>query len=261
MIRRHVVLPFSCGLVVAALVALGCATGGGGARIEDREKARAQYDLGVDHLRQGNPALAVRDLLAAQALDPADPWIQHGLAAAYRRQGRHAEAEQHLLRALELDPKLQVARLDLSGVYLESSRFEEAIAQARKLVDDPTYPTPWKAYSNMGWAQQKLGRREEARRSLELALQFKDGYWPAALNLGILENEEGHRAEAIARFQQVLAAAPGPHAESEANFRVAEVYIALGERDRAVGHLTAAVEQRPSGEWGKRSEAYLKLLH
>lgn len=251
----------TCGALLAGmLAAAGCATGGSAVRDVDREKARSHFNLGVHQMQQGNPALALRELLAAQALDPQDAWIQHALAAAYRRQGRLPDAERHLRRALELEPKLQVARLDLSGIFIQTSRFEEAIAEAQKLVDDPTYPTPWRAHNNIGWAQMKLGRAEEARRSLQLALDFRQGYWPAALNLGILENEAGHRAEAIARFEQVLAAKPGAVAESEVNFRIAEVYISLGQRDRAVQHFTAAAERRPGGEWGKRSEAYLKLL-
>ena len=58
----------------------------------------------------------------------------------------------------------------------------------------------------------------------------------------------------------MLAQKPGPIAEAEAHYRMATIYISLGNRAKAVHHLTAATETRPSGEWGKRSADYLKRL-
>ena len=59
---------------------------------------------------------------------------------------------------------------------------------------------------------------------------------------------------------ELLELRPGPSATSETNYRLAEIYISLGKRDRAVGHLLAAVKKAPEGRWGKKSEEYLKVL-
>jgi tetratricopeptide (TPR) repeat protein len=80
------------------------------------------------------------------------------------------------------------------------------------------------------------------------------------LNLGILEADQGNRRQAIALFEQVLSLRPGPSAEAEVNYRLGEIYASLGERERAVGHLTAAVEKAPNGPWGRKSEESLKRL-
>ena len=53
---------------------------------------------------------------------------------------------------------------------------------------------------------------------------------------------------------------PGPSARAEANYRLAEIYVSLGKREQAVGHLMTAVAQAPDGKWGKKSEEYLKIL-
>jgi tetratricopeptide (TPR) repeat protein len=81
------------------------------------------------------------------------------------------------------------------------------------------------------------------------------------LSLAVLEASEGRRIEAIALLQEVIELKPGERVVSEANYRLAENYIALGKRDRAVSYLTLAVAQAPEGEWARRSEEYLKLLH
>ena len=66
--------------------------------------------------------------------------------------------------------------------------------------------------------------------------------------------------EAIAHFQAMLELEPRPGARAEANYRLAEIYVSLGKRERAVGHLVTAVADAPSNPWGKKSEEYLKLL-
>lgn len=244
------------------VLASACATPGPSAESKDFDgdaRARAHYKLGVEHLRLGQPALAVRELLAAQGYDAADPWIYLALAEAYRMQGRTKLAEDSLDEALRLRPDFQEARLNLSALYIQMDRYEESIAQSHMLLQDPTFPVPWKALTNQGWAELQLGRLADARRTLELAVQYHENYWQAILNLGILEAKEGNRLDALEQFEKVLALGPGPAAEAEAHYRIAEIYVSLGNRDRAVQHLTAA-SSGPSGPWGKRSEDYLKRL-
>lgn len=257
----------SCTLPIAsaALLALtlGCATtGDDDARISaaDESRARAHQSVGANHLREGRVALAIRELRASEELNPGDKWTQLTLAEAYRQKGLDADAEVHLKKALEIDPAFQDARLTLSALYIQLERYPESIAEAQQLIDDPTFPQPWTALTNKGWALAKMKRRDEAREALKTAVDYNDRYWRAHLNLGILDSEEGKRIDAIERFERVLELSPGPLGTAEANYRIAEIYISLGKRERAVEHLVAATAQRPSGTWGKRSEDYLKKL-
>jgi Tfp pilus assembly protein PilF len=240
-----------------------------GTEDERFRRALAHRDLGADHLQHGDNALALRELLLSEEINPKDPSTQAGLAEAYRRQGHFAEAEKHLLRCIELANRqgatssrstIQLARLNLSSLYVQMERYPDSIEQSKLLANDPTFPAPWIALSNQGWAEYKLGRPDQARQTLGLALQYKDDFWRALLNLGILEAETGHKAEALPLFSRALAQKPGPLAEAEINYRIAEIYVSMGERDRALRHLTAAIQTKPSGEWGKRSEDYLKVL-
>jgi type IV pilus assembly protein PilF len=247
--------------LVGLMALLGCATPG--AKLErEREikKARAHFELGVDHLSHGRVALGLRELMSAERLDPNNARIQHALGDAYTRRDKMEEAERHLRRALELHPAYHDARLRLSNLYIHLQRYQEAIAETETLLDDPTFPGPWRALANQGWAEFRLGRRADARRDLELAREYNERYWPALLNLGILEAQEGHYPEAIALFEEMLELRPRASAVAEANYRLAEIYVSIGKRKRAVGHLKTAVAQAPGDLWGKKSEEYLKLL-
>jgi Tfp pilus assembly protein PilF len=243
----------------ALALALGCANNDE-AREDKLGQVSAHYDMGVDYLKSGNSAMAVRELQAALAIDEAQPRVHHALAEASRVTGRFADAEAHLERALVLNPTFQGARLSLSALYIQLERYEDAIRESQQLVADPTFPSPWRALTNVGWAQFKVGRVAEARESFGRGLSMKPDYWPALLNLGILESQAGNRAVAIETFSKVLTAKPGPSAEAETNYRMAEIYVSLGERDRALAHLSTVIERQPGGDWGKRSQEYRKLL-
>lgn len=248
------------GLALQLATGLGCATPDP-AKVADKERqARSHYGLALNHLREGRTGIAIRELLAAQALSPNDPWIDLSLAEAYRLKGHSPDSERHLKRALELRPDLHAAKLNLSALYIQSERYEEAVKMSQELLADATFPVPWKALTNQGYALYKLGRNAEARQAFDHALEYHERFWPARLDLAILDEEEGRRLEALEGLEQVLALKPGPVAEAECHYRIATIYISLGNRAKAVHHLSAASETKPSGEWGKRSADYLKRL-
>jgi type IV pilus biogenesis/stability protein PilW len=227
---------------------------------EAQRRARMQYEIAVQHLQAGRTPEAIGELLQAVRYDPTDAQTEVALAEAYRRTGRLAETEQHLLRALQLKPDYQQAHLNISALYIQLERYDQAIAHAQVLVADATFPYPWRALTNLGWAEIQLGHLDAAAQHLGQALDYRVDYWPARLNLGILEAQRGNRPVAIQCFERVLEAQPGPLAEAEVRYRLAELQIALGERAAAIEQLTKATDLHPSGPWGKRSAEYLKSL-
>jgi type IV pilus biogenesis/stability protein PilW len=228
---------------------------------EPQKRAQMHYQMGIDHLRQGRSPQAIGELLSAERFNPNDETIQFALAEAYRQQGRNTEAEAHLIRALQIRPNYHEARLNLAAYYIQAERTEEAITLLNQLLAEPTFPAPWRALTNLGWAEYRLGRLDEAHQHLTLAVDYRPEYWPARLNLGILESERGNPAEAIQHFERVLEGKPSPLAEAEVRYRLAEQLVALGDKKGAVRHLTVASDLRPNGPWSKRSAEYLKTLH
>jgi len=227
---------------------------------EMQRRARTHYQLGVDYLRSGNPAQAISSLLEARRADPNSERTELALSEAYRQQGRDREAEAHLLRSLQIKPGFHQGLLNLAAIYIQTERYQEAVPMLEQLLADPTFPGPWRALTNLGWAEYRLGRVDDAYRHLTLAVDHRPDYWPARLNLGILEAERGNRDQAIAQLQQVLQLEPGPFAEAEVRFRLAEQLLSQGDRQGARRQLTTASRLEPSGPWSKRSAETLKTL-
>jgi type IV pilus assembly protein PilF len=250
-------------LVIAGLAGggVGCATTSRADRQHELRKAASHLEVGVDHLANKRGALALREFMAAEQLDPKNARVHYALSEAYLAQGKPGEAERHLERALELFAGHHDARQSLAALLLIDGRYEEAIAHCERLVDDPTYSTPWAALTNRAWAEYRLGRTEAARESLGMAREYRNDYWPATLAMAMIENDGGRRMEAIRLYHDIISLKPGPEVESEVNFRLAEIYVALGQRRQALSHLSTSVARLPSGPWAKKSQEYLKLLH
>jgi Tfp pilus assembly protein PilF len=256
--RRWVCVWVAAGLAASGL---GCATFTGAASKDDARKAASHVEVGGDHMKNGRSALALREFLAAEKLDPKNAQVHYGLADAYLARGKRAEAEHHVRRALELFPDYHDARLFLTALLLVEQRYPEAIAECDHLINDPTFDQPWRALTNRAWAEYKLGKTKEARDSLAQAHEFRANYWPATLALAIFEGDAGHRVEAIRLYKDIIAQAPGPAVEAEVNYRIAEIYVSLGKRKEAMGHLTTSVARAPESQWAKKSQEYLKRLH
>ena len=256
---KHRIVRALLGLALGAQLT-ACATTNPATTAENERKARSHYEVALNHLKEGRAAVAIGELQQADELQPNDPWIQLSLAEAYRLKSHNAEAEKYLLRALELRPDFHAAKLNLSAIYIGLGRYDEAVQLSEELLGDATFPIPWKALTNKGYAYYKLGKHAEARAALENALEYHERFWPAILVLAILEEDTGQRLEAREGYEKVLSLKPGPIAEAEAHYRIATIYISLGNRSKAMHHLSVASETRPSGVWGKRSADYLKRL-
>ena len=230
-------------------------------------QARAKRDLGIDYLSGRRTAMAIRELRASMRLDSSDPETHLWLGESYRRKGRTEEAEAFLLDAIRLsEPEqdsrtTQAARLTLSALLSQIGRYEDSLEHCEALAGDPTFSTPWRPLTNCGWALLQLARFDEARTHFEEALDFFPRFGPALLNLGILHTKQGHPLAAIETLERALDARRlGASGLGETHYRLGEIYVALGRRDKAVGHFREATIKAPSGEWRTQSQAYLDLL-
>jgi Tfp pilus assembly protein PilF len=252
--------------LLALVLLAGCVTVTSDEERKQIELAQATRDVGFDHLSQGRTAMAIRKLRQARDLDPKDPETYLWLGEAFRRKGMLERAEENLLIAIELtdDPSSrseQETKLNLSALYIQMERYPEAIALCEALVEDPTFSTPWRPLTNRGWSFYKMGDLVSARQSFDEALDFHPKYWPAHLNLGIIDQKEGHALAAIMHFEKALEGDRlGYDATAEANYRVGEIYISMGEKERAVEHFNVALERSPYGKWGTQSKSYLEML-
>ena len=164
--------------IFSAALAAGCATSGKRAEEEaaNAKRARSHYDIGVDHVSNGRIEMGLREFLAATALAPRNAQYQHALGLAYLQKEHYQRGRAAPAQARSRSRPTTTTRASTSpGCCSGAARCEEARVEAERLYSDPTFPGPWRALSNRGWAEYKLGRVEEARATFALDAEVQPG--------------------------------------------------------------------------------------
>jgi serine/threonine-protein kinase len=183
------------------------------------------------------------------------------------------ESERLFRRSIDLNPKYSQAHLWFANVLLLSGRAEEAYTEAQ--VARTLDPLSSVAIAFAGWFPYWRGRFDDSVRKLQNARALVPDFGPTHYWLGLACARAGRDAEAMAalgrgtellgRTPQILAAIATAHAlagrasearslltelEAQAAHRYvaayypAQVWVALGEHDRAFAALERAFDER-----------------
>jgi len=151
--------------------------------------------LGTSHLVNSNFPEALRELLAAEKLNPKSKEVHNALCLAYMVREKYQKAEAHALTALNLDPTYTDARNNLGRVYIEQKQYDLAIDVLTDASEDLTYSTPEKVFSNLGLAYLKNGDYDQAKESLRRSLKIRRKHCATM-------NNYGHSLFLLKRFEQ-----------------------------------------------------------
>ncbi|MFH0798641.1 MAG: protein kinase [Pseudomonadota bacterium] len=135
-------------------------------------------------------------------------------------------------RARDLDPLRPVHTAWLGGLYNYAGRHDEAIAEARKALDlNPDYGP---SYYVMVQAYSRKGMHDEAIATALKAAQSSSKYAGPVL-LGIAYAHAGRREEALEIAVRM---------DRSRAWLTAQIYIALGEKDKALSLLEGCYQDR-----------------
>jgi serine/threonine-protein kinase len=155
--------------------------------------------------------------------------------------GRFEEADSELNQALRLDPLSMQVHTNLVLNLYRQRRFEEAVAASVKASEtDPTYRN---IYSPRAAALAEMGRFDQALASMETLSERSGGNladYHLAL-LGYIHAKVGNRAKALDAIRQLEERAKSRFVARAA---FADVYLGLGENDKALGLMEEALQNR-----------------
>jgi TolB-like protein/DNA-binding winged helix-turn-helix (wHTH) protein/Tfp pilus assembly protein PilF len=222
--------------------------------------------------------------LQALGLDPdlADAHLALGEAQLYFHWDWEA-AEASLRRAIELSPNLASAHAHYSWLHLIHDRFDLAMEESRRAMELDPRQVNWPTWH--GWLHLWVGNFEEAIRMEKAALAINPDYPAANFVLGQAHAWLGQHEQAMQAFEKAAAVNPrwkwgvaqglalaGRTKEARARAQeleaeefpdqwgLAEVYLALGERDRALDWLEAGYEARRDWmPWMKHNHSFRSL--
>jgi TolB-like protein len=155
----------------------------------------------------------------ATRLDPVSPYALESLGDYYSAVGRYDTAVQHFRNALALEPNFGLAHQDLGDAYLLQGRCENALEELH--LANESMPGP-RRMADLGYGYAVCGHTSEARSILSSFLnEPRRGAVPA--------------------------------------LAIAEIYMGLGDKDRAFAWLEKAIEERDLG-MGLKWDGYFGSL-
>jgi tetratricopeptide (TPR) repeat protein len=177
-------------------------------RLEAAGCVSAQFDLlaAAAWSAEGRGAEALERMDRAAAREPANP-VVHQVAGDYRLARRRlAPAQACYAKAIELDPDNAQARSGMAQVALDLGDFEgaaeHALASLQHVFWNPL------AQFRLGQALAGLGKRAEARRAFEHAVEQSPAFAEAHCRLAAMSDEEGDSFRAVAHRQRAVGISP-----------------------------------------------------
>jgi putative PEP-CTERM system TPR-repeat lipoprotein len=157
---------------------------------------------GEVHMQLNDYEQAKKFFEQAAALDPKNAAMRTGLGLSQLAAGDVDAATAELQSASALDGDRYHADVLLISTHLQRRQYAQALTAARAL--ESKQPSNPMTYNLLAAAYIGSNDIPAARRSLEKSLALQPGYTPAALNLAQLDLQEGNKAAARKRFEDMI---------------------------------------------------------
>jgi len=221
----------------------------------DDTLAEAHTTLAAIHQNRWEWDEAEAEFKRAIALNPDYPTARQWYNLQLRYCGRPDEALTQVLKAQQLDPLSMIIGANVVGVLSQLNRTDEAIAMGEKYMEiDPSFP---QLLRGLGTIYSLQGRHQEAIASARKAVDLSGGTAQQMANLAGVYARAGERKQAGDLVTELEARKKRGQANS---YYLAVAYAGVGDHDRALAALSAAVDER-SGQAGgaKADPAFEKL--
>ncbi len=222
-----------------------------------KKEASARMQMGVTYLQQKNLPAAMRELMRAKELDPDNPEIDMTLGLAYQARGDLEKAEEYMRAAVRKKPDYAEGHNNLGVILSLRGRNEEAIQEYQKAAANVLYPTPEKAYYNMGQVYAILKDYPKAEVMHQRAIALRPSYVEAYRDLALVQSEEGKWKEAARTLEKLVEVAPF---YASGWMDLGRLYLRLDDRPKALKAFRNAMENSNDPALRKEAAKYIDIL-
>lgn len=223
------------------------------------ERADLHMHLGVSYMQQGNYPIALKELLAAEELNPNNPLIQNNLGLLYFIRDKLELAAKHFSRAYELDKKFTDAKNNLARVYVELKQFAIAQRLLDEVLADLTYPYAIKAHMNYGLLEFNRNRFKDAKKHFKTVLEQEreDCFAHVFLGRSFLELKETQQAsnqlEKATVFCKMINV-------DDAHYFSAIALYRLGAKDESLIRFKELLSTFPQAKYREQSRKMIDII-
>ena len=242
--------------LIFALVSIGC----GSHKVDqDVERAQYHYQLAYGHFSENhNSDAAQQEIIRSVKYNDKNPEAHLLAGLIYSGRGELLKSIEHYQMALKLKPDFYKAKNNLGTIYLALGNWIKAVEVFSDLITHDEYTTPAIGFNNLGWAQYKLGRDDEALRSFITASQLNPRLCPPHNNVAILYLKRDDLERAERSLSRGLRQCPQ---YAEPHLHLGRLYAQRGEVARAAESWAKCHELSSDNDLGLRCARLLRELH
>lgn len=202
--------------LLASLLLSACHSGPpippGSSRAEERKKmASIDTQLGIEYMREGNNALALKRLQKALSLEPNSVDAHNTLGLLYSQLREYDLAESSFKSALRAEPGNSFALNNYGQFLCQQQRHAEGQKNFLAAVKNPLYDTPEVAYTNAGLCALDVKDTTAAEEYFRAALGSNPDMRAALLPMGQISLDRQDPIEASRYLARYLRFGPqGP---------------------------------------------------
>jgi tetratricopeptide (TPR) repeat protein len=177
-----------------------------GAAPADMARLSAELTAATALLRQGKADEATAQYEAIAGWAPQVPLVHYGLASAYKAKGDGAKAEAAYRRSFELDPRFVDGYVGLATMLAEGGKRELAVDVIKQGA--AANEQSGRLQYALGVLELGLGHNGEAKAAFLKAEALDPQNFETQYQLATVAMNMNEPAEAVARYQRFIAAAP-----------------------------------------------------
>lgn len=170
--------------------------------IDKKQAARANTDLGLEYMNQGQTERALEKLEKALKQDPTLGAAHAAIAILHTQVGEFELADKHYRRALFLEPDNATFNNNYGAFLCAQDKVDQAVVYFERVVSNPHYPAPEEAYTNMGMCLRRKPDLAAAEKNFRLAIDRNPRYAKALSQLAIVSFQQNDYLQARAFLQR-----------------------------------------------------------
>lgn len=221
-------------------------------------RAGLYLQIGDDLMTQENYPEALTNLLEANKLAPNNPRIMNSLGMLYFHREKYDLAAEYLQKTISIEPKYTDARTNLGRVYIAQGKYNKAIIETKKALQDLTYNHPEKAQTNLGLAYLRKNKFAAAKNELHTAIKLNKEYCPAYSYYGQSLMKLKQYEDASGVFDRAIKVCQTK--PEEVHYLSGLSYYQNGKKEMALVRLKEVSKLYPASEFAEKSRSLLNVI-
>jgi tetratricopeptide (TPR) repeat protein len=250
-------------LVLTLFILAACATTPKGETDKEKQpkdikgaRYTLHYNTGLSRLGSGKPTYAMVEFLEAEKYKKT-PELYYAMGQTCYELKRYALSIDYFDKALFMDKDFSKAYVGKGIVLIAMGKYDEAITELKKSLDNIIFHEPESAYYNIAVAYTKMNNYEAAVENLKTAIRLSQKYIPPYLELARIYRKMGRSDLSEGILQEVLKEYPEL---AQAHYMLGIIYLEQKRTLAAQMEFKEVMRLVPDTPLARESEKYLRGL-